>query len=133
MARGHIRQEKKVGGEARQMASTDPGDFMGQWKDLNTAFVFMVQRQCLLLSVRWEASGGFEQGRGRRAEVEAGSVDERQQQWSRKKRCGLGDGTRGAGSAWVLAVLQDGTDRSCHALGLPALSLQRRQSRKSPS
>lgn len=133
MAGGSIRQKKEVGGEARPVASTDPGDFMGQWKDLDTAFVFTVQRHWLLLSVRWEASGGFEQGRGRRAEVEAESVDGRQWQWSRKKWCGLGDGSRGAGSDWFLAVLQDGTDRTCHAVGLPALYLQRRQSRKSPS
>lgn len=30
-------------------------------------------------------------------------------------------GQQWRGGSWVLAVLQDGTDGVCHALGLPAL------------
>lgn len=50
---------------------------MGQSKDLGAVFVLTLQRHQLLLSVRWEASGDFEQGRGRLSEVKAASLDGR--------------------------------------------------------
>lgn len=69
---------------------------------------------------------GFEKGRGRRADTEAGSLDGRLWQWCREKWRDLGDSSGEVGSDWIPAVPQDGADGICHALGLPALYLPRR-------
>lgn len=45
----------------------------------------------------------------------------------------LGASSGAVGSDWFLAVPPDGTGGICHVLGLPALYLHRRESRKSPS
>lgn len=36
-----ISQDREVGREAQQVASADPGDLVGQWKDLDAGFVLL--------------------------------------------------------------------------------------------